>query len=306
MTTCNLLIPIIWLVQLFNGCQISVESPAAGLQYVASTPGDDAAIIKYLGLPTDTPSDFVRWDLKLHENQTFNLNIHYGVSKANTLGFINNGTQKSIQGSFIRSKSTESLLDKYDFSSEDLKVRFSTVQINENLLHLLDDQGKLMVGNGGWSYTLNKKVDQGQETENLIMKPTVSKIFKPAACDTFIGRTPSARFSQDHGLTSNSKNFKLKWRIILNRDPSSLLPTTYHLRNVINNEPNELLGTWQIITGTAEYPDALIYQLDFAQPIPSIRLLVGDENVLFFLDKQNRLYTGNSDFSFTMNRKNNL
>ena len=31
------------------------------------------------------------------------------------------------------------------------------VRLDEGLLHLLDKEGKLMIGHGGWSYTLNRK-----------------------------------------------------------------------------------------------------------------------------------------------------
>ena len=35
----------------------------------------------------------------------------------------------------------------------------------------------------------------------------------------------------------------------------------------------------------------------------SVVLLAADENVLLFLDKQRRLFTGNKDFSYGLNRK---
>lgn len=33
----------------------------------------------------------------------------------------------------------------------------SLVRLQDNLLHLLDEEGKLMIGHAGWSYTLNRK-----------------------------------------------------------------------------------------------------------------------------------------------------
>jgi hypothetical protein len=35
----------------------------------------------------------------------------------------------------------------------------------------------------------------------------------------------------------------------------------------------------------------------------TLSLLAADENVLFFLDKNQKLYVGNEDFSYTLNRK---
>jgi hypothetical protein len=47
----------------------------------------------------------------------------------------------------------------------------------------------------------------------------------------------------------------------------------------------------------------MIYELSPSDDAPPLRLLAGDENVLFLLDKENRLLPGNEDFSYTFNRK---
>jgi len=72
---------------------------------------------------------------------------------------------------------------------------------------------------------------------------------------------------------------------------------------VIDNVSREVSGNWRIIRGNKETPDAIIYQLDFGIAAKPISLLAGDENVLFFLNPENELYTGSSDFSFTLNRR---
>lgn len=65
-------------------------------------------------------------------------------------------------------------------------------------------------------------------------------------------------------------------------------------------------GNWTILGGMPSHPKAVIIQLDPDKPEKSLSLLAGDENVLFFLDKSNRLYTGNGDFSYTLNKRNGL
>jgi len=47
-----------------------------------------------------------------------------------------------------------------------------------------------------------------------------------------------------------------------------------------------------------------IYVLDPDKPERSLFLLQGDENVLFLLDRNQQLYVGNKDFSYTLNRRN--
>ncbi|HSR17878.1 MAG TPA: hypothetical protein VLM39_07270, partial [Ignavibacteriaceae bacterium] len=81
------------------------------------------------------------------------------------------------------------------------------------------------------------------------------------------------------------------------------LPTTYTIRKVVDNEPRDASGKWTIIKGTAKNPNVIIYKIEPEKPDESISFLVGDDNVLFFLNKKNELFVGNEDFSFTLNKK---
>lgn len=58
-----------------------------------------------------------------------------------------------------------------------------------------------------------------------------------------------------------------------------------------------------MIKGTESDPDAIIYQLDPDKPDETISLFVADENILFFLHKDKKMFVGNDDFSFTLNRR---
>ena len=64
-------------------------------------------------------------------------------------------------------------------------------------------------------------------------------------------------------------------------------------------------GTWDLVSGSGRNENALICRLDPDKPDLSMSFLVGDDNVLFFLDKDDRLMTGDGDFSFTLDRKRN-
>jgi hypothetical protein len=55
--------------------------------------------------------------------------------------------------------------------------------------------------------------------------------------------------------------------------------------------------------GIPSNPNAIIYQLDPGKPEQSISLLIADENVAFFLDGNNKLFTGNKNFSYTLDRE---
>lgn len=275
---------------------------------VGSTPGD-SLIKTMLTIPQETIVDFIRWELNLTSDgnrpQAFSLNLEYGEAQPNTLGFKQGGQKQILEGSYIISRNKNSSEAKmvYEFKNSVNRSAFYLVRLTENLFHLLTPDQDLMVGNGGWSYTLNRR-DPVPISSNL----TASAIKTPGeANDTTLqvvydGRTPCREIARDRRLAVTPDCFKLKWRLILNRDPGSRRPGTYQLR-WINRKETDFRGSWTIRQGTPSYPHALIIVLDPEKPDRSISLLVGDKNVLYFLDPENRPYVGNGDFSFTLNRK---
>jgi hypothetical protein len=125
----------------------------------------------------------------------------------------------------------------------------------------------------------------------------------------FEGRTPCRDFAGQYGVKVGAGCHKLKWGLILLRDVRTGEPTRYTLRTTLNRA-HTIEGKWAIIRGTPNNPGAVVYRLDpdkFAGEVPfpeeSIFFLVGDENVLFLLDKNGRLFTGDENFSYTLNRK---
>jgi hypothetical protein len=178
------------------------------------------------------------------------------------------------------------------------------VKLTENIFHLLTPQKRLMVGNGGWSYTLNRKelINDDAVVLPALASPT-SLLSDTSPQVVYDGRTPCQDYAAEHQLKVTSACFKLKWKLILNRDAITHAPTTYTIRKVVDNIPRNVSGNWAIIEGTKENPDAIIYQLDPEDPENSICFLAGDEHVLFFLDKKFNLHAGNGDFSYTLNKR---
>jgi len=276
------------------------------LVLVGSTPGDDA-VKSMLGIPVSTKIDFIRWDLNLLNSEAaparFTLNIVFGIGQPNTNGFIGGGEKRLVEGSFIISKQVNEKIhgEVFQLKSDQLPTGISLVKLNENLFHLLTPTDELMIGNGGWSYSLNRK-DLIKHTVPLPTLTNTTNIFNDTTRQViFDGRTPCQSFASDHQWNVSSACFKLKWRLVLNRDPVSHEPTTYTTRKVVDNVMKDVTGKWAFVKGGN--PDALIIQLDPGKGKESISLLVGDRNVLYFLNTDYSLYTGNSDFSYTLNRK---
>jgi hypothetical protein len=269
---------------------------------VGSTPGDES-IKSMLSIPADTKIDFMRWNLKLDSKKSFVLDLEFGESQPNALGFKNGGEKRTITGKFAIDENGDksNFQEIYQLKSSSLPEKISLVKLNQNLFHILTSQNRLMNGNGGWSYSLNRK--------NPISSNKI--LFSSGPLDqslqlVFDGRTPCQEIAAEHPeMNAGQSCFKLKWRLILNRDSLTHQPTTCTIRNIVNNQPRDISGTWKIINGTETNPEAIIYRIEVDNLAEPILFLAGDENVLFFLDRNKEPFIGNEDFSFTLNKNNN-
>jgi hypothetical protein len=292
---------------LFTGLNVNPQTTnedLGELVYLGCTPGDQY-IKSVFNIPADTKVDFMRWNLILKNQMTFILRLEYGVSKPNTLGFIDGGKLLTLEGEYSVLNAVKNNVKRtiYGLKSANEISSFEMVKINDNLFHLLTPQNMLMVGNGGWSYTLNRKLPV--PANELPLLSLSNELLLDRAIQTiYEGRTPCLEIARDAKLEVTNDCFKLKWQLILNRDSVTLAPTTYQLLTTYQRQ-REIKGYWTIIKGTAANPNAIIYQLDPDIPEKSISFFVADENTLFFIDKNNRLFTGNQDFSYTLNRRLN-
>lgn len=129
----------------------------------------------------------------------------------------------------------------------------------------------------------------------------VPKYSKQNLLGAFDGRTPCLEMTKILHEPESPQCIKIKWRLILYKDSINGGPDTFILWGYIYNNESAAKGKWHIIKGTKTNPDAVVYQLDLPGKDP-IFLQRGDENILFFLDREKNLLTGNSDFSYTLNR----
>lgn len=286
-------------ISLATSCSAIAEESEIVL--VGSTPGDEP-ITSMLSISTTTQVDFIKWNLKLNENKTFALNVTYGESQPNTLGFKRGGQTKSFLGSFVIDKAPENkhFKEVYQLKSHSFARTILLVKLNENLFHILTSDHQLMVGNGGWSYSLNR-TNPGP-LEKVLISSAVSDE-KKALQMVFDGRTPCKEISAEHPeMNASTSCFKLKWKLVLNRDSVTYTPTTCVIRKVVDNQPQDVTGKWTIIHGTTENPDVVIYKIE-TDTDALLSFLAGDDHVLFFLDKKGDPFVGNENFSFTLNRR---
>jgi len=120
----------------------------------------------------------------------------------------------------------------------------------------------------------------------------------PAVYGIFEGRPPCREIAKQVDSPATAECTKIKWRLILYQDSVTKQPSAYQLLG--RYLPAE--GKWQVIHGTKSNPAAEVYQLTLARPNTYFYFLKGDENVLFILDENKELRTGNQYFSYTLNR----
>lgn len=295
-----LLLPLVWLSP-----PRSVSNVPAEIVLVASTPGDEV-MKSLLEIPRNTKIDFIRWNIVLNstdaDRKHFTIDIVFGESQPNTLGFKGGGQKWSVTGQYTQESSSKINGNVYRLQSRSLPTGLGIVKLTDNIFHFLTPEDRLMVGNGGWSYTLCRR----DPVDSPITLPALFRSTAKAANEAevvFDGRTPCQEIAAEHPeMRVSQACFKLKWRLILRRDASGH-PTTYTIRKVVDGSARNITGKWAITHGTESNPDVTIYTTEPDKPEESISFLVGDENVLFFLRKDNTPYVGNKDFSFTLNRK---
>jgi hypothetical protein len=249
--------------------------------YTGSTPA--APVIRsFLGIPLSDSIDFIRWKLILGDNK-YQLQCNYGIGKPNTNGFINGGKKIELSGELRKEKNYYRLQN----GNKTLNI----AELNIDLLHLLDANKSLLVGNGGWSYTLNNTVPTGTDQINFTAQPTP---FKDSMA--FEGRTPC----QVPGVIApGSECYKLKWYIVLYGHPGKNKTGTYRLLGTGWRKQGGKTGNWNIITGKN---GRVTYQLNDEKGNRFLYLLKLGEHILAFTDVNGKLLVGDGDFSYTMNR----
>ena len=132
--------------------------------FIGSTPAA-ADVRNFLQIPLADSIDFIRWKIVLSEN-SYQLNCNYGIGKPNTNGFINGGKTITLKGTLNREKDVYKLLNG--------QRPLMMVSLNDDLFHLLDKNKKLLIGNGGWSYTLNNASPKHLSVLNLTSNKAIA------------------------------------------------------------------------------------------------------------------------------------
>lgn len=125
---------------------------------------------------------------------------------------------------------------------------------------------------------------------------------RPAVLGVFEGRTPCGAVAIEFTGFPAQNCEKIKWRLILNQEPTSGRPTTYRYDGTRTRRE----GTWDIVRGTATDPDAVVYRLKYDDSAGSVEFLKVDDNILLLLDRNRKLLVGDASWSYTLSRTDRM
>lgn len=261
---------------LFTSCASSKET-----NYTASTPAS-ALVRSFLGISLTDSIDFIRWKLSISEN-SYTIDCNYGIGKPNTSGFYDGGKKISLSGPVKK--------DKNVYVFQNGKQSLKLAELNNNLLHILNEDNTLMIGGGGWSYAINRLNPLPNDELMLVAKETVIKDSM-----AFQGRTPCGV----PAVPKSEQCYKLKWYLVLYGNPAKNEPLTYRLLGTGYRLEGGRKGKWVI---NRDKNGKIFYDLLDENEKLLFHLLKLDDGVLIFTDEKGNLLVGDHDFSYTLNRK---
>jgi hypothetical protein len=265
-------------------------------------------------IPADTNCEQMIWKVILYQDPatetptTYILESTYGVPQPNTTGLEEGGTPIAMEGKWaiVIGTKTDPEAEVYQLYSGDSQIAVSFLKMSEDILHVLNGDQTMMVGNGAWSYTLNRtdngppyKMQPVSEPALPTRPPIPGTPPGSSVLGAFEGRLPCHDIVFEMlKITPYSGCLKLKTRVTLYLDQNTGDPNIYMSMGTSTIQE----GTWTIIQGTDSDPDAVVYQLDLDDSQEPVSFLKADENHLFLLDRAGNLLVGNALFSYTLSR----
>jgi hypothetical protein len=265
-------------------------------------------------IPADTDCEQMIWRLVLYQDPqtgtptTYSLKSAYGLPKQGTNDLVGGGTPISMEGKWTITTGTKTDPDAtvYQINSDDPQATVSFLKVSDDLIHVLNSEKTLLVGNGVWSYTLNRMDNQSptQISEESHPDPPTRPPQPPMPAGSsvfgvFDGRTPCHEVVLEFTNTAPFPGcLKIKWRLTLYQDNATGAPSTYLYMGTSQFRE----GSWSIVHGMNGDPDAVVYQLQLGDGQQPVSFLKVDENHLFLMDRAMNLLVGNELFSYTLSR----
>lgn len=291
-----------------NSCSQTV--PGKTKVFSATTPYT-AKAKSLLHITSGEKYEMMRWHLAMSDGDPstgalpFTLDCTYGMGKAGTRGFGGSPEKIELTGKYTMTKKNGTNI--YRLTAENSPIKLSFIEASANILHLLDGEDHMMIGTGAWSYTFNRANPiTANKTFYLGAKSSFQSRKDSAVIGVFDGRTPCNKELTDLNGISLPGCQIIKCRLILYQDIRTQAPEHFELMAIyVGKGDNRYTtsGKWQVRKGIAADPSATVYVLfPDGGKASTFSFLKGDDNILFFLDTDDKLLVGDEYTSYTLNR----
>jgi len=269
-----------------------------------------------LQIPVDTKCEMMKCNLTLFRDPKtsapgeYKLIYEYGMTKQGSRDFKEGSKTTELKGKWKIGNGTKENNKSviYTLEAGSPPVSISLLKLDQNILHLLDQDKNLMIGNGAWSYTLNNVNPIPASTVKFSLQPGSELRIETDSVivGVFDGRIPcSNELLELNGISSSGCQI-IKCRLTLYQDTITHTPTTFQIYTVYVGKGDTRYsntGKWKIFKGTKNDPGAIVYLLEPDSGKPdSLVLLKADNNILFFLDENMNYKVGDTYTSYTLNR----
>ena len=222
------------------------------------------------------------WKVTFNPDSTYALTTFYGMSQPGTLEIKGGGTKINMEGNWTITEGTRvnPKAVVLQLHTDNSPNSISFLKVSDNIIHVVDTNKNMMVGNGSWAYTLSRTSGRTIHDTSL---PSV--IAGSPTLGVFEGRTQCLDFLVEFAQQPSGDCDKVKWKLTLTTNRYNLLTSRGSSEGVWAAEEN-------------------IYQLKSDKTEQTISLLRVDDNHLFFLDQSMNLLVGNALWSYTLSRTN--
>lgn len=285
--------------------------------FEATTPCSDE-VKQVLNIPGNPECEMMKWNLSLYRDEkdlpsTFDLSYTYGSPKQGTRGFKEGAKTTELKGkwSIKKTRSADSDKNVITLTPANSPISIAFLQPDEALLHLLNKDGKPMVGTAAWSFTLNNTNPVAVSPGNFFTKDLSSTgiISNTDTAGVFVGRTPcNESLLKLNSITANGCQI-IKCRLILLQDRKTQSPSGFVIQTIYvgkGDNKYSTTGKWKLTQGFAADPKAIVYHLvpEGPQPGNKLLLLKAGDDILFFINNESQFLVGNEYSSYTLNRAN--
>jgi len=146
-------------IAFFINAYAQTATSTSSVKYFGSSPCD-SIIKKSSGIPSGSVCDFIKWNLGINglnnDSGTVQISYNYGESQNNTNGFKQGGISRHFEGKYYLVKSNSSGRKQFHVRSIDNVVELWLLEMDKNIFLFTDAEGKLLLGNAGYSYVLNR------------------------------------------------------------------------------------------------------------------------------------------------------